>query len=240
MVVFGVVASLVVIMTVLKWWSEGILDGSDALIVAIVLCGLCIGLFSAESLWQFLAAALPFAACIWYLGYSFKWGAAKKFFKQQCKDYMDAIEFDPHNHGAREYLGNALYNLGELDRAIDEMQAAVDMGAGIEAQYKLAKWTKERYLRDCMNPICRRCGIEGSIGAKVCAKCGSNLPYKSALGVWLTRGKTARARYYLLIVFGTAIVAGSLIVFPFEFSLIPIVLFGMALAGWAMVSSGNK
>jgi len=239
MVVIGVVLATLFLFAVMRWWSEGMFETSDAILLAVVFCGLIFGLFASREIWQFLIAFIPLAAAGGYAIHEYLGGSTRAYLKQQCQEYIRAIECDPRNLGARQYLAETLYNLGELDRAIDEMQVAVNMGAGIECQYNLGKWVKQQHLRDTDVPVCRWCMTENQRGARKCSRCGADLPYESPLSRWLAGGRTARARYYLILTAGTALVAISLALLPLKFAFIPLLLCLVALGGWSLISSAR-
>ena len=239
MLLVGVILAAVFLMAVIRWWSEGIYEASDALLLAVVFCGLIFGLFAASTVWQFLLAFVPLSAASAYAVYSYKTGGMRAYLKKRCADHIRAIQFDPRNVGAREYLAEALHDLGELDRAIDEMQVAVNMGAGVECHYTLAKWTKERHLRDSTNPVCRWCMTENAPESRTCSNCGAMLPYQSPLGRWLTGGRTAGARYFLIMVTGLALVCVSVLLLPLKFAFIPLAACLMALGGWSLLASAR-
>jgi len=240
MLLVGVVLAAIFLMAVFRWWSEGIYEASDALILAVVFCGLIFGLFAASSVWQFLLAFVPLSAAATYAIYSYRTGGMRAYLTKRCDDYIRAIQFDPRNLGAREYLAQSLYDLGQLDRAIDEMQVAVGMGAGMECQYALAKWTKERYLRDSPNPVCTWCQTENHSGSRKCSNCGAELPLQNPLGRWITGGRAAGARYYLILVSGLAMVCVSLLLLPIKFAFIPMALCLIALGGWSLLASNRS
>jgi hypothetical protein len=240
MVLVGIILAAVFFMAVLRWWSEGIFEASDAFLLSVVFCGLIFGLFAAHGTWEFLLAFVPLVAVGGFLIYSYKTGGLRAYLRRQCNDYIRAIQFDPRNLGAREYLAEALHNLGELDQAIDELQVAVNMGAPTESQYKLAKWTKERRLRDTTAPICRWCETENAQGARACSRCGSELPYDNALSRWLMGGGRAKLRLSLLVVIGIALVSVSVLLLPLRFAAAPVVLFLVALLGWSLVGSARR
>jgi len=239
MLLIGLILAIVFLLAVMKWWSEGMFEASDAVLLVVVFGGLIFGLFAARHWWEFLIAFIPLVAAGSYAVYSFRSGSLRSYFRKRCSEYMRAIQFDPRNLGAREALADTLYNLGDLDRAIDEMQVAVDMGAGMECQYRLSKWSKERYARDSLNPVCKWCGTEGIQGARACVRCGSELPYENSLSRWLTGGKTSGSRYYLIVIFGVGLVGISLLLLPLRFAFIPVVLFTVALAGWGLLASSR-
>ena len=240
MPIIGIILAGACLFAVVWWWSESTIEASDALLLAVILCGLIFGLFSSRSVWQFLLAFIPLGGVVGYAVYSFKLGSARAYYKARCQEYIAAIHADPRNTAARQYLAEALYNMGELDRAVEEMQAAVDIGATLECQYKLTKWSKERYFRDTPNPVCRWCQTESQLGSRTCSKCGSDLPYENAFTRWLTGGGRSNARYYLILITGAAVISVSLVVLPLKFAFIPFFLCVIALAGWALLASARS
>jgi hypothetical protein len=237
MVVVGVVAAAAFFMLVLYWWSEGIFATSDAVLLDVVFCTLIFGLFAAKEPWHFAGAFVPLAAAGAYAIYSYRIGGMRGYLKSQCGVFMQAIQSDPRNLAARERFAETLHQLGDLDRAVSEMQAAVDLGAGIECQYQLNQWQRELRARYSIAPVCKWCGTDSPVGTKVCPRCGTDLPRRSALAVWLTGGKWAAARLWLLIIVGVALVSMSLVLLPVHFALIPIALLGIALGGWSLIGS---
>lgn len=238
--IVGALLAIIFIYIVVYWWSEGALETSEAFVIAAVFGALIFGLFAASSLWQFLIAFIPLSATAVYGIYTWRHGSFAAYYKRRCAEYVAAIQDDPKNLAAREHLAEALYNLEQLDRAVDEMQAAVDMGAGIECQYKLGKWTKEQYVRDCPNPICRWCGTENHQGKRKCSKCGADLPYDTSFTRWLLGGRSSTARYYLLVIAGTAVAVTSLLLLPIKLAFIPLSLLVLGLAGWSLVASARN
>ena len=213
---------------------------SEAFLLAAVFGGLIIGLFAARTVFHFLLAFIPLAGAMGYGIYTWRVGSWRQYYKKRRSELIEAIRRDPKNLAAREFLSDVLYNLGDLDHAIDEIQAAVDLGAGTECRYKLGKWTKERYIRDTTNPICRWCETENAPGTRKCTKCGADLPYENAFTRWLMGGRASSARYYLLILAAMAIVVVSLLLLPLQFAFIPIAFCLFALGGWALVSSARS
>jgi len=240
MLILGAVLAVAFFFAILKWWSEGIFEASDAILLAVVFCGLIFGLFAAKKPWQFVLASVPLAIAAGYTIYQIKIGGVRHFLKRRCEEYMRAIEFDPRNLGAREYLADSLYNLGDLDRAVAEMQVAVDMGAGIECQYKVNKWSHQLHLRETLNPVCKWCQTEHSPGARKCSKCGSDLPYQNAFSRWLTGGGKGRARLWLIAIAGIALAAVSFVLLPVKFATIPIAFVVVVFSGWWLVGSAKS
>ncbi len=240
MVIVGVLLASIFIFVVMYWWSEGCLEASEAFLLAFVFGSLIVGLFAARTFWQFLMAFVPLAAASGYAIYTWRYGSFQAYYKRRCAEYVAAIQADPKNLAAREYLADALYNLGQLDRAVDEIQAAVDLGAGIECQYRLGKWSRERYLRDTTNPVCRWCGTENQEGMRTCSKCGADLPYDTALTRWLLGGRSSSARYYLIVITGLAVTVTSLLLLPIKLAFIPLALCILFPVGWSLVSSARS
>jgi hypothetical protein len=238
MAVVGVIAAAGFFLLVLHWWSEGMFDTSDALLLDTVFCCLIFGLFAASTPMQFLGAFIPLAAAGGYTIYSYRMGGMRAYLRSQCTTYIRAIESDPRNLAARQQLAETLHALGELDRAVNEMQAAVDLGAGAECQYRLNQWVREQRVRDSDTPVCKWCGTESAVGVRKCPRCGCDLQRRSRLGQWLTGGKWAAARLWLLIVVGLALVSLSLALLPIRYALIPLILLAITLGGWSLVRSG--
>lgn len=240
MLLIGVALAGAWLLVVIHWWSEGVIETSEAILLVVVFGGLTFGMFAARTTWQFVMAFIPLAGAMGYAIYSYRVGGIRAYYKSRVREYIQAIQFDPRNRGARQRLAETLYNLGELDRAIDEMQAAVDMGGGIECEYKLAEWTRERYLRDTPNPVCRWCETENPQGARKCLNCGSDLPCDNALTRWLMGGRSSSARYYLIVVTGLAVVCVSLLVLPLRYALIPLAACLLFMAGWSLAVSARS
>ncbi|MCX6346289.1 MAG: hypothetical protein NT018_14650 [Armatimonadetes bacterium] len=244
MFAFGVILAGICFFLVLYWWSEGMIEGSEAFILATVYCGLAFGIFVSEG-WMWLLAFITFVGAIAYTLYSFKLGGMRAIYRNQCKTYMLTIQADPSNRAAREYLAQTLYNMGELERSVEEMAFAVKMGGDMEAQYRLNQWERELHERDSLNPICRWCRTENQQDARICIKCGADLPYRSPLNHWIAGGRTASSRYYLILTAGATLVIVSLIMsryfsLPLWFALFPVALVVMALVGWSLISSARS
>lgn len=240
MMVVGAIAATVFFLLVLHWWSEGIFATSDAILLDVVFCTLIFGLFSARETWHFVGAFVPLAAAGSYAIYAYRIGGMRGYLKSQLGAYMQAIQSDPRNLAARERFADTLHSLGELDRAVTEMQAAVDLGAGIECQYRLNQWQKELRARYSDTPICKWCGTDSPAGTRKCPRCGTDLPRQSALAHWLVGGRWASARLWLLILLGLTLVSVSLVCLPVYFALIPLALLGIALGGWSLIGSSQS
>lgn len=240
MVIFGAVIAVASLFLVLNWWSEGMVEASDAIIIVCVLGGSAIGLFTSSTVPQRLFALLPMLGIIGYVAYSFKAGGNRNIYRKRCEEYVGAIHNDPRNYGARQMLAETLYKMGEIDRAIDEMQVAVDMGAGMECSYELAKWKKERTVRDTVNPYCKWCAIDYPKGTRVCSTCGSRLSYQSPFARWLAGGSYPGIRYYLILLLGVALLGVSMMLRPIHYALIPAALLLLAIIGWSFVTSARS
>jgi hypothetical protein len=194
----------------------------------------------AHTFWQWVVVFLPLAGVGAYVSYSFKIGGLRSFYKRQCKEYVGVVHSDPRNLAARRYLADTLYKLGELDRAIDEMQVVVDVGKEIECEHILATWTRQRHIRDTHDPYCKMCMVGYPRGTTVCSKCGARLSYQSSLGRWLSGGSVPGIRYYMLVLFGVALIPASAMLLPGKYVLIPAGLLAAAAAGWALLGSARS
>ncbi|MCX8052290.1 MAG: hypothetical protein N3B12_00640 [Armatimonadetes bacterium] len=236
MLIIGVALAAVFLIAVLHWWAEGIYEASDAIVLAAVFCGLIFGLFAASSVWEFFLAFVPLVATGAYVLHSYRTGGLKAYLRKVRDECIRVIESDPRNIGARERLARTLHDLGELDQAIDEMEVAIGMGAGMESRYALNKWIKERHLRDSTASICHRCMTENQIGSSRCSRCGAELPLQTPLAKWITGGRPARTRYYLILITGLATLCISVLLLPIEFAFIPLAACLIALAGWKLLA----
>lgn len=216
------------------------IEFSDAVILGAVLCWASLGMTRAHTFWQWTVVFLPIAGVGGYVAYSFRIGSMKSFYRGQMDRFANAVHIDPTNVAARQYLADTLYKLGELDRAIDEMQVAVQMNAGIESGHKLAAWQRERRIRDTQNPYCKICLVDYPRGTRMCKKCGSHLSYQSSFSKWLSGGSTPGIRYYILLLFGVALVGISVMILPLKYALIPALLLCAAMIGWSLVSSARS
>ncbi|MDH7600522.1 MAG: hypothetical protein QHI38_00060 [Armatimonadota bacterium] len=239
MLLIGIILACGLLFAVLHWWSEGIIEASDGLILVVLFGGLIVGLFSARSVYEFLIAFLPLTSAALYLAYMHRTTGLKTYLKRQCEEYVRTIAFDPRNIGARECLARALYELGELDRAIEEMQVAVAMGAGFEAQHSLDRWVRERHMRDGTKAICRWCYAENAPGKRICARCGAELPVHNSMLRFLMGGPKTGTRYYLILALGLGVLCVSLILLPIRYAFVPFSLFVMALIGWSLMASAR-
>ncbi len=77
MPIIGLILAGACLIAVFWWWSESTIEASDALLLAVILCGLIFGLFAAQTVWQFLLAFVPMAGVAAYAAYSFKLGSAR-------------------------------------------------------------------------------------------------------------------------------------------------------------------
>ncbi|MGI6296651.1 MAG: hypothetical protein ACOX3G_11245 [Armatimonadota bacterium] len=236
----GILLAAVGIFVAMHWWAEGALAGSEAIVLAIVFGGLVFGLFVAQNLLQLLFAAVPLLAAFGYAIYTWQYGSWRTYYKRRCANYENIIRSDPRNLAAREFLADSLYALGDLDRAVDELQAAVDLGGDTQCQYKLGKWSKELHLRNTVNPVCRWCGTENNLNERKCYKCGSDLPYDSPFSAWLMGGRSERSRYYLLVITAVSVVVVSWLLLGIRFAIIPLILCVAALAGWSLLKSSRS
>ncbi len=240
MFLVGVALAAAWLFVVMYWWSEGVIDTSDAVLLVVVFGGLTFGMFAARALWQFLLALTPLVGAAGYAVYSYRIGSIRAYYRNKAEEYIQAIQADPRNRGARERLAETLYSLGELDRAIDEMQVVVDMGGEYESAYRLGKWVQERHLRDTVNPVCRWCRTENQLGSRVCSKCGADLPYESTVTRWLMSGRNASARSYLIIVVGVAIGCLSVLMLPTGYAFLVVSACLLSVVGWWMAASSRS
>ncbi len=108
--------------------------------------------------------------------------------------YRRAIEQDPANAAAHEYLADALQDMHRYDEAIAEYETVISLGkhARVHDQWKLrrARAAKERQRR-CPKEACSKCDALSPSGTEFCPLCGARMRF-SVRG-YLTR-VTSRER----------------------------------------------
>ncbi len=236
LIAVGVVLAAAFWMLALKWWADGIYSGTDAIIVAVIVSSLIIGLATAHTLWQVILTGLPLVLALAYTLYAYHLGSLKTIRNSRRDALLRTVEDDPRNTGAREQYAQILHDSGELEMAVEEMRVVAGMSSAMEPRSTLAKWEKELYLRDTQNPVCRWCDTENQPGARFCVRCDAELPLESRVARWIIGGKAAKLRYFLLLAALVGAAGLSVLVNP-DTILIPIGLGILALVGWSLLRS---
>lgn len=240
LVTIGLIAASFFLLMVMHWWSEGILKHGEAVLFGAVFSLLIVGLFAADSLAKFLMAFIPLAATGIYLLYQQSNFGINNIYKKRIEDCQLSIHIDPRNLAARELLAETYYLMGDLDKAIIEIKAAVDLGGGPTCRDKYDRYLKKQRLRDTTNPVCTWCEIENPKGNRLCSNCGSPLPYNSNLSKWLTCSRAIRVVINLIIVICVIL---SLIGFTSlkpPLNIAPFFLTLFIIIGWAFINSARK
>lgn len=81
----GIILAAIFAFAVMRWWSEGIIEASDALLLIVVFGGLIFGMFVATGFGQFMCAFVPLAIAGSYAIYSYKVGGLKAFYKKTLR-----------------------------------------------------------------------------------------------------------------------------------------------------------
>jgi tetratricopeptide (TPR) repeat protein len=233
MVIAGIILAAAVFFVVISWWSEGYIGATEGVVLFVVYGGLLVGLFSAQSLAARTLALLPLLASTIWGGYLVKTWSLRSYHKEKAKQYEAAIDNDPGNFAARAKLAETLYELGETERAIAEMQIAVDMSprAATPERHTLRRWQQDERLRVTRNIICFRCRHENERGLKACVKCGTELHYTFDATDTLKRNM----HQFVAISVGLALAGMSLALLPFKYALLPVACAVLVAVGWSML-----
>ena len=139
LVAIGLIGASYFVLMVIYWWSEGMFTHGEALVFGTIYTLLIIGLFAADNIPKFLLAFIPLAATGAYMFYQKSALSISHIYKDRIKECVESIQSDPRNMAAREILAETYYNIGELDKAIAEIKAAVDMGGGPTCRSKYGR-----------------------------------------------------------------------------------------------------
>ncbi|MFQ3550093.1 MAG: zinc-ribbon domain-containing protein [Armatimonadota bacterium] len=237
LIYIGFILAVAFFFLVLKWWSDGIYDTSESFLIAVLGCGLIFGFFAAQNLFQFVLTAIALAAFISYWIYQWNDNRWVTYYKRQISDCIRAVTIDPKNVAAREYLAESYYHIGNIEQAITEMQAAVDLGAGHNTKFKLRKWQNEYAAKISNKHVCINCGTENELNHRTCSNCGRELPVLSDFAKWLKGKKESRARVILTMAFGIAVACASFYILSPLYAVLVLMLICMGFAGYILLSS---
>jgi tetratricopeptide (TPR) repeat protein len=179
---------------ILSWCASGRLDAVPAAGLIVIAGGLWAGAFYAPLLWVSfvcLGALVCGAGYALYVLMMEGRVGMRKLLAEQLERYAAAVRANPTNIAARTYLAATLYQLGRLDEAIDHMDYAVKIAAPtIVADEKraLARWTREKRVRDLGLVVCPSCYGENPAGVRRCESCGASLTASD----WLKSGDAQR------------------------------------------------
>lgn len=220
---------------VINEWAEGVYGGLDAVILCLVLLALLFLSYHLTLAYSPLLGSLPSSLVVGYVYYHNRKKSASAIYSKNAEKYRKMIAQDPKNVVFREMLADTLYELGDIDQAIIEISAAVNLGAGPSCQYKLKKWTLRRKVLYDGVPVCRWCDTENELGRVLCKKCGFELPYDSPMTRKLFAGKkTQRVLHTIIIMTASAIVTALLLDFAGQIY-IPLAFGLLAVWGWKII-----
>jgi len=111
----------------------------------------------------------------------------QSFEESQMWRYQQVLDQDPKNFAARQFLAEALYKLGRLDEAIEEMEKGLEMNpaAAFQEHRKLESWKEERRWRDEGIFSCPECHAEVKRGQETCPTCGARLKAWEVVSDWI-------------------------------------------------------
>ena len=171
----GIVASAFYL-TVIRQWSEGSLNGTEALslgLVFLVLFGVALGPVPLTA--RAAAAILIVVGSVWLLSLSRQESQGGRSLDRQMESrYRSVLERDPNNVAAMIELGRTLYRQRRIAEAIAEMERAIELSPKTtEDERRLKKyWTEELEKNARSTMICRWCREETPRDLPECRHCG--------------------------------------------------------------------
>ena len=235
MEIVGVILAVIVLVVVISWWSEGYIGATEGFVLFVVYGGLVFGLFAIRTSVTRVIIMIPLLASAVWSVYLIKMGSLQSYYCEKVKQYEATIDFDPQNSAARSKLAKVLYALGQTERAIIEMQMAIDISptAALEDRHTLKEWQLEDRLIRTGAALCYRCGRENERGLRECVQCG--LPLRRPVAP--KRSLKQNTRQFAVITAGFALAGISLALLPLKFAFIPIGCGLLAAAGWNLLRS---
>lgn len=236
--ILGIVGAAVVVAVMLRWWTDGIINGGELFVLSTIYGGLVFGLFmsTASTAAMVTILALLLGSVGWILYRNQKEGL-RQYYKEKIKSYELAIRADPTNSAARSAMAEAYYSLGDLDKAIDAMELAGQSGRfSIKENHRLKDWNEQRQLRDSKTIVCRNCHGKNIWGAAQCRICDQPLCYTVPWHESLLESESGRRILCVAVVWMIVLVC-SLAFLPRLQGAIVSVCFAMAALGWLMLSS---
>lgn len=181
LLIIGIIAALVVLLLTSKWWTDGLISGTEFFLLTGVYAGLGFGLFALTSRNEFGGAVFVLIAIMASVGWAVycnrKLGI-NQYYRDKIKDYEKAIQADPRNTAARSLLAEAYYMLGDLDQAIAAMELVIQITPNsMKESHKLRQWRSDRDLRDSKTVVCQVCHSLNLWGAATCRTCLQPLIY---------------------------------------------------------------
>ena len=160
----------------LKWWSEGYIEGAEFFGIAamfVILFALLMGpipLLGKAVVFILLAGSsvgLPYIV----MGLSKR--DAKKFEEEKEMAYRATVNANPNNVAARTELARTLYVQGRRSEAIEEMEKVVKLSPNSTEteQYTLKRWIQDRDALPNPTMICRWCREETPRDRPFCIYC---------------------------------------------------------------------
>ena len=236
MVIIGILAAVLVVCVVSKWWVEGSLNGSEMVIVTAIYSGLVFGLFAVETIAARILVLMPLLGSAGWAIYGLKKESLRQYYKDKLRIYERAIQADPRNTAARSAMAEAYYATGDLDSAIAAMEIAVQMEPNsIKDSYKLRQWQEERELRDSETVVCQNCHSQNIWGSTKCRTCGYPLVYPIRRNV-----SKAFTGYIIAGILWIAFSIFAFIWLPLKQSVIVAACGALTAIGWLMLSSSKR
>lgn len=198
MIVFGGIAGLTVIGVM-----SLLLEQQVELWEAVLLAGLAVSLLGATlssvgTHWFLLAltANIALVIIVYWLVISSRTSDPKHFLAQDEQRAAAAIEHDPNNAAAREFLGDIYCKQGKYDEALEQYRIALDQIKSLAAEQDALRRAIERTQREAEDRRrCAQCGNLMARRAAWCPHCGART---ARLG-WIVPTDPAEARRFWTI-----------------------------------------
>ncbi len=242
--VIGILAAVIVIVLVSKWWADGVVSGGEFLVLSAVYGGLIFGFFSLIYAHQTGPVVLVLVILLGSLG----WAAycnqklgIRQYYRDKINTYDAAIRADPRNISARIMMADAYYQLGDLDSAIAAIEVATQLSSStIKEAHKLRQWQMERELRDSKTIVCELCHSKNLWGETLCRTCRQPLVYPTHAKAQMAKEVRAKLVYAAAGVVWLIIALIAFLTLDVVPALLLVVCITLASVGWGILASSKR
>lgn len=243
MVVIGILAAALVVVVVSRWWVDGLVSGTELIVLSAIYGGLVFGLFAANG--EPVATAVTLALLLASAGYAIyqaKKEGIRQYYKEKLEAYERTIQADPRNTAARVSLAETYYLMGDIDRAVAAMELAVlHSTTSVKEHHRLRQWQEEQQLRNSKTIACPNCHGKSLWGVQQCRICQAPLVYTSRAPLFAGgNAKPVPIRYYCAGI-------GWLIMTIVSFAALSraqagmiVVCITLATVGWLLLASSKR
>jgi ribosomal protein L40E len=235
----GVLAAVIVIGIISKWWVDGLVSGVEFFALSVIYGGLAFGLFAVASAGKLVPTILVLILLVgsvgWVLYCNQKQGL-RQYYKEKIRNYERVIMADPRNTAARGQLAECYYMIGDLDSAIAAMELAVHSSYNaMKERHKLRQWHEEREMRDSKTIVCSYCHSRNLWGTQPCRTCRTPIVYPP-------HGKGQGRRNFGYLAAGTLLAALSVVSFVTmepQGAAIVVGCVTLTMVGWMLLASSK-